>query len=48
MCEVLVDSNRANAFNVEDDEGDYEGEVDDIDDGVHEKHLDVMEVKLTR
>ena len=41
MFEISKDSNWANAFNVEDDKGDYEGTVDDIDDGVHEKHLDV-------
>ena len=40
MFEVSVDSNCANAFTVEDDERDYEGVVDDIDDGVHEKHLE--------
>ena len=48
MFEVSVDSNRSNAFYVEDDEGDYEGALDDIDDWVHEKHLDVVEVKLSR
>ena len=42
MFEISEDSNCADAFNVEDDEGDYEGTVDDIDnDGVHQKHLDV-------
>ena len=40
MFEVSVDSKRANAFTVEDDERDYGGVVDDIDDGVHEKHLE--------
>ena len=42
MFEISEDSNCTDAFSVEDDEGDYEGMVDDIDyDGVHEKHLDV-------
>ena len=40
MFEVSVDSNCANAFTVEDDERDYGGVVDVIDDGVHEKHLE--------
>jgi hypothetical protein len=40
MFEVSVDSKRANAFTVLDDERDYGGVVDVIDDGVHEKHLE--------
>ena len=48
MFEVSEDSSRASAFNVDDDEGDYNGAVDDNDDKVYEKLLDVVEVKLSR
>jgi hypothetical protein len=47
MFEVSQDSSRAIAFNVDDDEGDY-NDVDDIDDEVYEKLLNVVKVKISR
>ena len=45
---VSEDLSRASVFGVDDDEGDYDGVVDDNDDEVSEKLLDAVKVEVPR